>query len=153
MGNRYLTLLKVPTVCFILIFSLPSIAAKADVYLSKGNANDQPTYQPTTSFDCRDKIYGIVTGEWNPGSEHLLEAYWKDPHGKRREHTRYKFIANPGKTRVWVWLRLHPAEPDILERLLMQQDDSLLEFKGEWKVAFFVDRQAVGKLTFQVACG
>lgn len=153
MGNRLFTLLKIPAICFILIYSWSGIDAEADIYLSKGNEKDLPAYIPTTSFNCRDKIYGIVTGDWKTGSEHLLEAYWTDPRGKQREHTRFKFIASAGKTRIWVWLRLHPAEPDILERLLMQEDDSLLEFKGEWKVAFFVDRQAVGKLTFQVACG
>lgn len=136
-----------------LMFILPSNQALAEVYLSKEQANDLPMAQATSEFHCRDKIFGVVVGKWPEKSEHLLEAYWTDPQDKRREHTRYKFIASKGETRTWAWLRLHPAEPDILERLLMQEDDSLREFDGEWKVIFYIDSKKVGKLTFRVTCG
>jgi hypothetical protein len=136
-----------------LAFILPSNQALAEIYLSKEQAKGLPMTQTTSKFHCRDKIYGIVVGKWPDKSEHLLEAYWTDPQGKQREHTRYKFIASKTETRTWAWLRLHPAEPDILERLLMQEDDSLREFDGEWKVIFYIDAKKIGKLTFQVTCG
>ncbi|MCK5361052.1 MAG: hypothetical protein KAJ95_10525 [Gammaproteobacteria bacterium] len=136
-----------------LLFILSSNQALAEVYLSKEQAKDLPMNQAFSEFHCRDKIYGIVVERWPENSEHLLEAYWTDPHGKQREHTRYKFIARKGETRTWAWLRLHPAEPDILERLLMQEDDSLRQFDGQWKVVFYIDAKKIAKLTFQVTCG
>lgn len=137
----------------VLVFILSSNQALADVYLSKEQANELPMTQASSEFHCRDKIYGVVVDKWPDKSEHLLEAYWTDPQGKQREHTRYKFIARKGETRTWAWLRLHPAEPDILERLLMQEDDSLREFDGQWKVAFYIDAKKIAKLTFRVTCG
>ena len=131
---------------------LTSSSAFAEFYLSKEKKKDEPMTKAYDNFHCRDKIYGVVVGKWPNKSEHLLEAYWTDPHGKQREHTRYKFIARKGETRTWAWLRLHRAEPDILERLLMQEDDSLLEFNGQWKVDFYIDGKKIGKLNFQVKC-
>lgn len=136
-----------------LAFFLISNQAFAEIYLSKKQENEQPMKQASSEFNCRDKIYGVVIGTWPDKSEHLLEAYWTDPRGKQREHTRYKFIARNGETRTWAWLRLHRGEPDILERLLMQEDDSLREFNGQWKVVFYVDGKTLGTLTFQVTCG
>jgi len=137
---------------FLVLF-LASSQAFADIYLSKEHSKDLPMMQASSEFHCRDKIYGVVVGKWPVNSEHLLEAYWTDPQGKQREHTRFKFIARKGETRTWAWLRLHRGEPDILERLLMQEDDSLREFNGQWKVTFFIDGKKAGKLTFQVSCG
>jgi hypothetical protein len=141
------------TIFVFLSFIVATIPALADIYLSKEQVKGVPMKQPSTTFHCGDKIYGVITGKWPAGSEHLLEAYWTDPQGKQREHTRYRFIARKGETRTWAWLRLHPAEPDILERLLMQEDDSLREFNGQWKVVFYVDRKNIGTLRFQVTCG
>ena len=140
------------TLTFLSLF-LDSSQAFAEIYLSKEGAKNQPMQQASSTFHCRDKIYGVVTGRWPAKSEHLLEAYWTDPQGKQREHTRYKFIARNGETRTWAWLRLHRGETDILERLLMQEDDSLREFIGQWKVTFYIDGKKAGKLTFQVTCG
>ena len=137
------------TAIAIFVATLPAFA---EVYLSKGDGKGFPTKQSATTFHCNDKIFGIASGKWPANSEHLLEAYWTDPQGKQREHTRYKFIAGKDQTQTWAWLLLHPAEPDILERLMMQGNDSMLEFNGEWKVNFFVDGQSIGKLTFRVIC-
>ena len=137
----------------VLVFICFSNQARAEVYLAKEQEKGRPMSQASIEFHCRDKIYGVVTGKWPAKSEHLLEAYWTDPQGKQREHTRYKFIARNGETRTWAWLRLHRADPDILERLLMQEDDSLREFNGQWKVTFYIDSKKIGKLTFQVTCG
>jgi len=82
-----------------------------------------------------------------------MEAYWKDPKGKQREHTRYKFKAQQGKTHSWAWLLLHPAKTDIIDQLLLQENDSLREFNGKWQVNFYVDGKSMGKLTFQLNCG
>ncbi len=141
------------TILIFLVLFLASSQSFAEVYLSKEQEMNLPMKQSSSTFHCRDKIYGVVVGKWPAKSEHLLEAYWTDPQGKQREHTRYKFIASNGETRTWAWLRLHRGEPDILERLLMQEDDSLREFNGQWKVTFYIDGKKIGKLTFQVTCG
>jgi hypothetical protein len=133
----------------MLLLNTPALA---EIYLSKGQGNGIPMTQAATSFHCSDKIYGVVSGNWPANSEHLLEAYWDDPQGKQREHTRYKFIAREGETRTWVWLLLHRAEPDLLDRLMMQEDDSLREFNGQWNVVFYVDGEKMRRLTFQVTC-
>ena len=146
--TRYLLFTALSFLAFFLVSSL----AFAEIFLSKEGAKNQPMQEASSTFHCRDKIYGVVTGKWPAESEHLLEAYWTDPQGKQREHTRYKFIARKGETRSWAWLRLHRGEPDILERLLMQEDDSLREFNGQWKVTFYIDSKKAGKLTFQVTC-
>jgi len=126
--------------------------ARAETYLSKEERNGMPMTRAVSSFLCSDKIYGVVTGKWPANSEHLLEAYWTDPQGKQREHTRYKFVAREGETRTWVWLLLHRAEADILDRLMMQEDDSLREFNGQWNVVFYIDGEKLRRLTFQVTC-
>ena len=135
-----------------LVLFLGSNLASAEIFLSKELKKDEPMTKAFTKFHCRDKIYGVVVGKWPKKSEHLLEAYWADPQGKQREHTRYKFIAHKEETRTWAWLRLHRGEPDILEKLLMQEDDSLREFNGQWKVTFYIDGKKIGKLNFQVSC-
>ena len=140
------------TILAFLVLFLVSSQVLAEIYLSKEQEKGLPMTQSSTTFHCRDKIYGVVIGKWPAKSEHLLEAYWIDPQGKQREHTRFKFIAHKGETRTWAWLRLHRGEPDILERLLMQEDDSLREFIGQWKVTFYIDGKKAGKLTFQVSC-
>ena len=146
--SRY-TLFTIPV---FLAFFLASHQSFAEIYLSKEQGKNLPMKQSSSTFHCRDKIYGVVVGKWPAKSEHLLEAYWTDPQGKQREHTRYTFTARNGETRTWAWLRLHRGEPDILERLLMQEDDSLREFNGQWKVTFYIDGKKIGKLTFQVTC-
>ena len=138
--------------CAFLTLLLLSNAAHAEIYLTREKDNGMPMHQEVKTFLCSDKIFGVITGKWPGGSEHLLEAYWTDPQGKQREHTRYKFIARDGETRTWVWLLLHRAEPDILERLMMQEDDSLREFNGQWRVDFYLDGKKKSQLTFNVTC-
>ncbi len=133
--------------------SLTSFPAFAGVYLSTVKENGIPIPHATNIFNCSEKILGVVTGQWPAGSKHRMEAYWTDPVGKQREHTRYNFIAHQGTTHTWAWLLLHRADPDILDRLLMQEDNSLQEFIGKWKVALYIDGKVAGKLTFQVNCG
>ncbi len=137
----------------LLNFSVYSFTAFAEIYLSTELKNGLPVPQATNKFSCTQKIYGVVTGQWPAGSSHLMEAYWTDPQGKQREHTRYKFTARAGKTQTWAWLLLHPAQADILDRLLMQGDDSMREFNGQWTADFYVDEKSKGKLTFQIICG
>ena len=132
-----------------LLFSNTSLA---DIYLSKAGESGVPGNTPVTEFNCRDRVYGVVSEQWPENSSHLLEAYWYDPTGKQREHTRYQFYARKGKTRTWVWLQLHPAEPDIVDRLLMQGNEYSREFLGKWKVTFYIDEVKKKTLDFNVSC-
>lgn len=136
-----------------LISLLLSCSALAEVYLSTVLKNGLPVPHLTNTFNCTDKIFGVIVDQWPADSDHLMEAYWTDPRGKQREHTRYKFTARKGKTHTWAWLLLHPAKSDMLDRLLMQNNDSLQEFNGEWRVDFYVDGKSMGKLTFHLICG
>ncbi len=137
----------------LLIFSAFSPAVHAELYLSTVLKNGLPVPQTINKFSCTEKIYGVVVDQWPAGSKHLMEAYWIDPKGKQREHTRYNFTARKDKTHAWAWLILHPATPDLLDRLLMQDNDSLREFNGQWQVDFYIDGKSIGKLTFQLICG
>ncbi len=136
-----------------LISSLFTCSTYAEIYLSTMLKKGLPVPQDTNKFSCTEKIYGVLVDQWPTGSNHLLEAYWTDPQGKQREHTRYNFTARKGRTYTWAWLLLHRAEPDILDRLLMQENDSLREFDGQWRVDFYVDGKSMGELTFQLICG
>lgn len=148
-----MSLTKSSRLLIFLLLSLSSITATADIYLSKEQTKNVPMKQAFSSFNCNDTIYAVIEDQWPEKSEHLLEAYWYDPQGKQREHTRYKFIASRGETRSWIWLRLHQATPDLLDRLLMQENDSLREFNGRWKVVFYLDGKKQQQLTFQLSCG
>jgi len=130
-----------------------SYSALSTIYLSTVQKGGLPVPQATNKFSCAEKIYGVVVGQWPAGSKHLMEAYWTDPQGKQREHTRYNFTARKGKTHTWAWLLLHAAKSNMLDRLLMQENDSLREFNGQWQVDFYVDGKSLGKLTFQLICG
>ena len=144
---------KAPSITACLgIYLLASTPLSADIYLSKAGQSAGPGKKAVTEFNCRDRIYGVVTGQWPPQSRHLLEAFWVDPRGKQREHTKYPFIARKGTTRTWVWLQLYPAEPDIVDRLLMQGNEYAREFHGEWEVTFFIDKVKKTKLKFNVSC-
>lgn len=134
----------------MLLLAAPSLAAS--VYLTRGDDKGMPLAEPVAKFDCSDKIIGVVTGSWPAGSEHRLEAKWKDPKGKQREHTRYRFTARQGETRVWVWLRLHRGQTDMLDRLLMQEDDSMEAFRGRWNVDFSIDDEKLQSIKFDVDC-
>jgi len=128
-------------------------SASAEIYLSNTLKNGFPVAQSKNTYNCADKIYGVIAGQWPAGSAHLMEAYWTDPQGKQREHTRYKFTARKGTTHSWAWLLLHPAKPGLVDQLLMQENDSLREFNGQWQVDFYIDGKTMGKLTFQLICG
>ncbi|MFW2437876.1 MAG: hypothetical protein ACN4GR_00730 [Arenicellales bacterium] len=153
MPNFTLSPKTLSSLLVFLIISLFSGSTFAEIYLSTALKNGLPVPHAENKFSCKDKIYGVVVDQWPSGSNHLMEAYWTDPQGKQREHTRYNFTARKGKTHAWAWLRLHAAEPEMLDRLLMQENDSLREFNGQWQVDFYVDGKAIGKLTFQITCG
>jgi hypothetical protein len=139
--------------CASLVFALLfSNTSSADIYLSKAGKSGIPSETPVTEFNCRDRVFGVVSEQWPEKSRHLLEAYWYDPTGKQREHTRYSFYARKGNTRTWVWLQLHPAEPDIVDRLLMQGNEFSREFLGKWKVTFYIDEVKRKTLNFNVSC-
>ena len=142
-----------PATALFLITAIFISTAQADAYISKGLDNNTPSGKPATEFACSDRIYAVVIGNWPAKSKHVLEAYWIDPRGKQREHSRYKFIAKKGQTRAWVWLQLHPGSPDIIDRVLMQGDDSAREFNGKWKVSIYIDGKKEKDLSFHVTCG
>ena len=129
-----------------------TLMSKAAVYLTRDKGDKSPDTRAYSQFHCSDTIYAVIQGIWPAGSRHLIEAYWTDPQGKQREQTRLQFEAISGITRAWVWLRLHPGERDLLDRLMMEEDTSLQAFVGEWKLVFKLDGKTQRKTHFQVSC-
>lgn len=144
--------LRIIAVALVSLSALFITAAQADIYISGEQRPNTPSNQAKNNFKCGDRIYGVVAGNWPNKSKHVLEAYWVDPQGKQREHSRYRFTASQGKTRTWVWLQLHPGEADIVDRLLMQENESTRQFNGKWKVSFYIDGKKKKELSFNVSC-
>lgn|GEM_PF-1196777 len=128
------------------------LMSKAAVYLTRDKGDGTPENQAYSQFHCSDMIFAVIHGTWPAGSRHLIEARWTDPQGKQRELTRLRFEAVDGITRAWVWLRLHPGERDLLDKLMMEEDTSLQAFVGEWKLVFDLDHKTQRRTRFQVSC-
>ena len=135
----------------MLLTILPSVG-EAAVYLTRDKGDGSPDNRAFSQFHCSDTIYAVIQGTWPAGSSHLIEAYWTDPQGKQREMTRLRFEAVDGITRAWVWLRLHPGDRDLFDRLMMEEDTSMQVFVGEWKLVFNLDSKTQRKARFQVSC-
>ena len=127
------------------------LAAEPEIYLTKGDKNDQPGTVPQQEFHCSDTIMAVIEGKWPTNSEHTLDVYWINPQGEQQEHSRQAFTSY-GSTRVWVWLRLHAGERNLLDKLLMEEDTSLQEFVGQWKVDFYLDGKKLARRRFKVSC-
>ncbi len=127
-------------------------AAQAAVYLTRDSGNGSPESHAYSAFHCSDTIYAVIQGNWLEGSTHRIEAYWTDPQGRQREVTRVRFDAIKGITRAWAWLKLHPGERDLLDKLMMEEDTSLQAFVGEWQLAFKLDGKLQRKTRFRVSC-
>ena len=129
----------------------PGQAADTRIYLTRGDKDNQPGVQAQSDFLCTDTIIAVLEGNWPVNTQHNLDAYWVNPQGEQQEHTNQKFTSY-GATSVWVWLRLHPGERNLLDKMLMEQSTSLQEFVGRWEVVFYLDGNKFSRQNFTVAC-
>lgn len=110
-----------------------------------------PSNEPKSEFGCSDRIYAVITAKGLEKSQHVLEAVWRDPHGKDREHTRYPFVARYNQERIWVWLELH-RPPEAALTQFMNPSAGMDEFVGEWRIKLLVDGQLIDQRKFNVIC-
>ncbi len=110
-----------------------------------------PSNEPNSEFGCSDRIYAVIKANGLAKKQHLLEAIWRDPHGKDREHTRYPFVVRHDQERIWVWLKLHrPSEAALVQ--FMNPSAGMDEFVGEWRIKVLVDGQLIDQKNFNVIC-
>lgn len=140
----------------VLILALCSLGqAHADesfsTILTAKTHDGVPSNEPNSEFGCGDRIYAVITANGLAKSQHLLEAIWRDPQGKDREHTRYPFVVRYDRERIWVWLKLHrPPEAALVQ--FMNPSAGMDEFVGEWRLKILVDGRLIDQKKFNVIC-
>ncbi len=125
--------------------------AEFSVFLTAKALNGVPADAPASEFGCSDKIYAVISADGLAKTQHTLEAVWRDPHGKDREHTRYPFVVRFDHERIWVWLKLH-RPPEAALTQFMNPSAGMDEFVGEWRIKILVDGQLIDQQTFKVVC-
>lgn len=136
----------------VAILAKESEEVQVQIFLTKGTDDNQPGVNPQSKFLCTDTIYAILDGNWPRNTDHKFEAYWINPQGEQQEHSHHKFKASYGKTRVWIWFRLHRGSDNAMSRLFGLSEDSMQEFVGKWKVDFYLDGKKVSRSHFYIAC-
>ena len=121
------------------------------IFLTASEQEGVPLNEPATEFSCSDKIYAVIELTGLPRDTHKLEAIWRDPHGKDREHTEYEFIVNNDKERIWVWLKLHRSSEAALVSF-MNPSAGMDEFIGEWELTLAINDKLIDKRSFSVLC-
>ena len=125
--------------------------ANHNIYLTAAEVDEIPQAEPATEFSCSDKIYAVLELAGLSREKHKLDAVWRDPQGKDREHTKYEFQVHGEKERIWVWLKLHrPAEAALVS--FMNPSAGMDEFIGEWELTLAIDNYTIDKKTFSVLC-
>ena len=135
-----------------LIFSpLTHATPGHNIYLTASEKEGVPLAQPATQFGCTDKIYAVIEIDGLSRDKHKLDAIWRDPRGKDREHTEYEFMVHNSTERIWVWLKLHrPMEAAIVA--FMNPSAGMDEFIGEWELHLAIDNKQIDKRSFSVLC-
>ena len=147
------TRLLIPLLLILTFCGLGQAQAEASysISLTAKHQGGVPSNEHSSEFGCSDRIYAVITAKGLEKSQHLLEAIWRDPQGKDREHTRYPFIVRYDQERIWVWLKLHrPPEAALVQ--LMNPTAGMDEFVGEWRLKLLIDGRLIGHQNFNVIC-
>lgn len=131
----------------------PLLHAASDhhIFLTASEQEGVPLNEPATEFACSDKIYAVIEVSGLSRDIHKLDAIWRDPRGKDREHTEYEFIVGNDKERIWVWLKLHRSTEAALVSF-MNPSAGMDEFIGEWELQLVLDNKLIDKRSFSVLC-
>lgn len=121
------------------------------IYLTADAKDEVPQDSPADSFDCRSKIYIVFEGTLLRKGRHTLEAIWKNPNGKKQEHTAYQFEAAKEKENIWLWIELHPSFGGKLFGAI-GHSLGVENFIGRWIVKLYLDGNFLEKKTFYVIC-
>ena len=128
-----------------------SAASKHKVYLTAKEQAGAPVAEPATQFSCGDKIYAVLEISGLSREKHRLDAVWRDPYGKDREHTEYEFQVHSDFERIWVWLKLHRSGEAALVSFL-NPSAGMEEFIGEWEIRLSLDNSPLENKKFSVLC-
>ncbi|MBI5874563.1 MAG: hypothetical protein HZB81_01735 [Deltaproteobacteria bacterium] len=107
----------------------------------------EPGGKKTNQFSCRSRVYADFVFKEKKSGNHMIEAIWIRPDGKRQEHTRYESAGN----RAWLWLELHPSFGGKLFGAI-DQSAGMDEFIGEWKLKVYLDGKFLERKSFYVIC-
>ncbi len=121
------------------------------IHLTAKTDDGVPSDEASTEFGCTEQIYAVLTLTGLPRRRHDLEAVWRDPHGKDREHTKYPFTVRYDQERIWVWLKLHRSTESSLVQFV-DPSAGMEGFVGEWRVTFHLDGELIGEQLFNVIC-
>lgn len=135
----------------LFLCSLAQASPNHKVYLTSSELGGVPQPQPTSEFSCGDKIYAVIETAGLSRERHKLEAIWRDPNGKDREHTEYEFQVNNARERIWVWLKLHRSSDAALMSFI-NPSAGMDEFIGEWELRLAIDSKPIDTRSFSVLC-
>ena len=121
------------------------------IYLTASEQEGRPLTQPATEFSCHDKIFAVIEIDGLSKARHKLDAVWRNPAGKDREHTAYEFTAHDGTARLWVWLKLHRSMEAAVVAF-MNPSAGMDEFIGEWELRVAIDSKPIDVKSFSVLC-
>ena len=121
------------------------------IYLTASEQEGKPLAQPATEFSCHDKIFAVIEIEGLSQDRHKLDAVWRNPAGKDREHTEYEFSMRDSPTRLWVWLKLHRSMEAAVVAF-MNPSAGMDEFIGEWTLSLAIDDKPIAIKSFSVLC-
>ena len=143
------------SICVIAVFVVTSpavfSAANHNIYLTAAEVDEIPKAEPATEFSCSDKIYAVLELRGLSKENHQLDALWRDPQGKDREHTEYEFQVQSDMQRIWVWLKLHrPPEAALVS--FMNPSAGMDEFIGTWELRLIIDGETIEKKSFSILC-
>jgi len=151
-GNKAARRLRALCGLTLLLISPAAFSAPGhNIYLTASEQAGIPQAQPATQFSCADKIYAVIEVAGLSHDTHRLDAIWRDPHGKDREHTKYEFMVHGDLERIWVWLKLHKSAEAAFVSFL-NPSAGMDEFIGEWELHLSIDDDPIDKKSFSVMC-
>ena len=121
------------------------------IFLTASKPDGASPVQPNTRFACSDKIMAVIEVNGLSRDQHRLDAVWRDPRGKDREHTEHEFIVRGDTKKMLVWLKLHrPTEAAMVS--FMDPSAGMDEFIGEWELHVAIDHEPIDVKSFSVLC-
>ena len=121
------------------------------IYLTASERDGIPLAHPATRFSCHDKIFAVIEMDGLSLDKHKLDAVWRDPLGKDREHTEHEFTVRGSTETIWVWLKLHRSMEAAVVAF-MNPSAGMDEFIGDWELYVAVDGKPIDRRSFSVLC-
>jgi len=132
----------------ITIFYLPSIEA-SEIRFGLFLSNKKNKRLNQEIFDCTSPI--VLNFYWSKlvDRDHLLEAFWYRPDGKKQETTVNRFNFTKGRA-AHTWMKLILKRGN--SRNFFFPGNGWEEFIGPWKVNIYLNGDFLAKKVFNVNC-